>query len=95
MVQPLPELALPPVPPWALAPALVLDRALDRALQWQFLVIPHWHLPYTRIAFWDKFGYPAITPLQGVQLNAWWIDPAKAAALAQQKGGGTTAAEKR
>jgi len=62
-------------------------RALDRALQWQFLVIPHWHLPYTRIAFWDKFGYPEITPLQGVQLNAWWIDPAKAAALAQRDSG--------
>ncbi|MDG4555674.1 MAG: extracellular solute-binding protein [Candidatus Competibacter sp.] len=54
-------------------------RALDRALQWNFLVIPHWHIPYARIAFWDKFGYPAVTPLQGVQLDAWWIDPAKAA----------------
>ena len=62
-------------------------RALDRALQWNFLVIPHWHLPYARIAFWDKFGYPAVTPLQGVQLDAWWIDPAKAAVLA---GGGQT-----
>ncbi|MCP5450506.1 MAG: ABC transporter substrate-binding protein [Gammaproteobacteria bacterium] len=57
-------------------------RALDRALQWNFLVIPHWHIPYARIAFWDKFGYPSVTPLQGVQLDAWWIDPAKAAALA-------------
>ncbi|MCB1822818.1 MAG: ABC transporter substrate-binding protein, partial [Candidatus Competibacteraceae bacterium] len=53
-------------------------RALDRALQWNYLVIPHWHIPYARLAFWDKFGYPAVTPLQGVQLNAWWIDPAKA-----------------
>ncbi len=59
-------------------------RALDRALQWNYLVIPHWHIPYDRIAFWDKFGYPAVTPLQGVQLNAWWIDPAKAAALGQR-----------
>ena len=57
-------------------------RALDRALQWSFLVIPHWHIPYARIAFWDKFGYPEVTPLQGVQLDAWWIDPVKAAALA-------------
>jgi microcin C transport system substrate-binding protein len=61
-------------------------RALDRALQWSYLVIPHWHIPYDRIAFWDKFGYPAVTPLQGVQLNAWWIDPAKAAALGQRTG---------
>ena len=69
-------------------PSLVTRvRALDRALQWNFLVIPHWHIPYDRVAFWDKFGYPAVTPLQGVQLDAWWIDPAKDAALAERKGG--------
>ncbi|MCP5159546.1 MAG: ABC transporter substrate-binding protein [Gammaproteobacteria bacterium] len=62
-------------------------RALDRALQWNYLVIPHWHIPYARIAFWDKFGYPTVTPLQGVQLNAWWIDPGKAAALNQHDSG--------
>ena len=61
-------------------------RALDRALQWNYLVIPHWHIPYARLAFWDKFGYPAVTPLQGVQLNAWWIDPAKAASGQRDSG---------
>ncbi len=65
-------------------------RALDRALQWNYLVIPHWHLPYTRIAFWDKFGYPLTTPMQGVQLDAWWIDPTKDAALAGRKAGEKT-----
>lgn len=60
-------------------------RALDRALQWSFLVIPHWHISQSRIAFWDKFGYPAVTPLQGVQLDAWWVDPAKDATLATRK----------
>ncbi|MFO7642614.1 MAG: extracellular solute-binding protein [Candidatus Competibacteraceae bacterium] len=59
-------------------------RALDRALQWQFLVIPHWHIPYARIAYWDKFGYPSVTPSQGVQLNAWWIDPDKDTALVRR-----------
>ncbi len=69
-------------------PSLVTRaRALDRALQWNFLVIPHWHIPYDRIAFWDKFGYPPVTPLQGVQLDAWWVDPAREAALAERKGG--------
>ncbi len=64
-------------------------RALDRALQWNYLVIPHWHLPFTRIAFWDKFAYPTTIPMQGVQLDTWWIDPTKEAALAQQKGSGS------
>ena len=69
-------------------PSLVTRvRALDRVLQWNFLVIPHWHIPYDRIAFWDKFGYPPVTPLQGVQLDAWWVDPAREAALAERKGG--------
>lgn len=62
-------------------------RTLDRALQWNYLVIPHWHLSYARIAFWDKFGYPATTPMQGVQLDAWWIDPAKDATLVGRKAG--------
>lgn len=64
-------------------------RALDRVLQWNYLVIPHWHLPYDRIAFWNKFGYPPVTPMQGVQLNAWWIDPAKDAALAKTRSNGS------
>ena len=69
-------------------PSLVTRvRALDRVLQWNFLVIPHWHIPYDRIAFWDKFGYPAATPLQGVQLDAWWIDPVRDNMLAERKAG--------
>jgi len=70
-------------------------RALDRALQWNYLVIPHWHIPYDRIAFWDKFSYPSVTPLQGVQLNAWWIDPVKAAALSQRGSGAEKAEQKK
>ena len=31
-------------------------RALDRVLQWDHWVIPHWHLPFDRVAYWDKFG---------------------------------------
>jgi len=56
-------------------------RALDRVLQWRYYLIPQWHIPYDRIAYWDKFGRPPVTPTQGVQFDTWWIDPAKAAAL--------------
>lgn len=52
-------------------------RALDRVLLWNHYVIPHWHIGYDRIAYWDKFGRPDKTPTQGVQFMAWWIDPAK------------------
>ena len=60
-------------------------HALDRVLQWGHYVIPQWHIAYDRIAYWDKFGRPAITPTQGVQLDTWWVDPTKAAALAKAK----------
>ena len=56
-------------------------RALDRLLQWGHWVIPHWHAKYDRIAYWDKFGRPTITPLQGNQFVAWWVDPKKEQAL--------------
>jgi microcin C transport system substrate-binding protein len=60
-------------------------RALDRALLWNHFVIPHWHIPYDRIAYWDKFGRPEIIPMQGVQLSAWWLDSQRATALEQRK----------
>ncbi len=53
-------------------------HALDRVLQWGHWVIPHWHIAYDRVAFWDKFGRPKIVPLQGVQIDAWWVGTAKA-----------------
>jgi len=60
-------------------------RALDRALQWSHLVVPHWHISYDRIARWDKFGMPKTIPVQGVVTGAWWIDPEKEAALSARK----------
>jgi len=53
-------------------------RALDRALLFGHYVIPHWHSPVTRIAYWDKLEHPDVTPRYGLDLNAWWVDPAKA-----------------
>ena len=60
-------------------------RALDRALQWSHLLVPHWHISYDRIARWDKFGMPKTIPVQGVVTDAWWIDPEKEAALSTRK----------
>jgi len=62
-------------------------RALDRVLQWGFHLIPHWHLDYDRIVHWDKFGYPETIPDQGVQIDTWWYDKAKADALKRARRG--------
>ncbi|OHC72213.1 MAG: hypothetical protein A3B62_06270 [Rhodospirillales bacterium RIFCSPLOWO2_01_FULL_65_14] len=60
---------------------IVATRALDRVLQWGFYVIPHYHAPYDRIAYWDMFGRPKTTPIRGNQFDAWWVDAEKQKAL--------------
>ena len=62
-------------------------HALDRVLLWGHDVIPQWYLPFDRLAYWNKFGRPAVTPSQGVQVDAWWVDPAKDAALTAHRKG--------
>jgi microcin C transport system substrate-binding protein len=59
-------------------------HALDRALQWGFYVVPNWYIAYDRVAYWDKFGRPEVLPAQGVQLDTWWYDPAKAAKVGRK-----------
>ncbi len=61
-------------------------RALDRVLLWGHYVIPHWYIPHIRVAYWDKFGRPGITPKHGLDLFTWWIDPLRLAALEQARG---------
>jgi microcin C transport system substrate-binding protein len=63
-------------------------HALDRVLVWGHYVVPHWHIAVDRVAYWDKFGQPKIIPRQGYQFDAWWVDQAKADAIAKAKGRG-------
>lgn len=60
-------------------------NALDRVLQWSFLVIPQFYIAVDRLAYWDKFGRPEVTPKQGVQIDMWWVDKNKAATLDQRR----------
>nr|MBO2511642.1 hypothetical protein [Gammaproteobacteria bacterium] len=48
-------------------------RALDRALQWGFYVIPNYYVDTWRVAYWNKFGRPAKTPLYDYGLMTWWL----------------------
>ncbi len=61
---------------------IALTRALDRVLLWGHYVVPQWHLSSARIARWDKFDFKRPQPgFIGIDLDSWWIDPAKEAAL--------------
>lgn len=53
-------------------------RALDRVLQWNHYVIPQYHINSYRVAYWDKFGYPAVHPKYSLGFDTWWVKPDKA-----------------
>ncbi|MBI1208954.1 MAG: ABC transporter substrate-binding protein [Azospirillum sp.] len=62
-------------------------RALDRVLLWGFYVIPQWHLDRDRLAYWDKFGAPLVTPKYGLGvIDTWWLDAAKAPSIRAVQG---------
>ncbi len=58
-------------------------HALDRVLLWNYYIVPQWHLPMAWVAYWNKFGIPEKQPSYlGVDIDSWWIDKDKEAALA-------------
>jgi len=60
-------------------------RALDRVLQWNFYVIPQWHISQFRVASWNKFSRPTVRPKYTLGKDTWWIDPVKAAKLPEKR----------
>jgi microcin C transport system substrate-binding protein len=61
-------------------------RALDRVLQYGYYVIPNFHLGAFRIAYWDKFRRPAISPKYALGLDTWWVDPGAEKTVEAKKG---------
>jgi microcin C transport system substrate-binding protein len=61
-------------------------RALDRVLQYGYYVIPQFHLAANRVAYWDKFRRPAVSPKYGVGLDTWWVDPGAEKSVEAKKG---------
>jgi microcin C transport system substrate-binding protein len=48
-------------------------RALDRALTWGHYVIPLYHLTADHVAYWSRLKRPAVTPVYGMVIDAWWM----------------------
>jgi microcin C transport system substrate-binding protein len=61
------------------------SRALDRVLLWHYYVIPHWHTRVYRVAYWDKFRHPEVTPKYSLGFTTWWVDPEKDEKVAASK----------
>jgi microcin C transport system substrate-binding protein len=60
-------------------------HALDRVLLHGYYVIPNWHLSYFRVAAWDKFQRPKVSPPYALALDAWWLDPQRAQTVETKK----------
>ncbi|MFN4057352.1 MAG: extracellular solute-binding protein [Roseinatronobacter sp.] len=57
--------------------------ALDRALRYEFFIVPAWYNDTAWVAFWDMYDRPAAEtpPFSTGELDFWWFNPNKAAAL--------------
>nr|WP_194437773.1 extracellular solute-binding protein [Vibrio fluminensis] len=64
---------------------LPLGRALDRVLQWNFYIIPQWHISTYRVAMWDKFERPDVMPKYDLGIDTWWISQDKSQLLPEKR----------
>ena len=61
------------------ADLVTASHALDRALLWNWYMVPQWHLEQAWVAYWNRFGHPAKPVRIGLDFATWWVDPALAA----------------
>jgi microcin C transport system substrate-binding protein len=48
-------------------------RALDRYLMWEQIVVPQWYLDVYRVAYWNNFTRPRVSPTYDLGLMTWWF----------------------
>jgi microcin C transport system substrate-binding protein len=61
------------------ASIVTASKALDRALIWNYYMVPHWFIGYDRVAYWNRFGKPEKTPdFNNGFPTIWWWDEEKA-----------------
>jgi microcin C transport system substrate-binding protein len=61
-------------------------RALDRVLLWNHYLVPNWHIPAARLAYWDKFRHPEHPPSRDPGfVQVWWYDKDAAPRIDAQK----------
>jgi microcin C transport system substrate-binding protein len=71
------------------AELVAASRALDRVLLWNHYLVPQWYSPKERVAMWDMFRGPDVTPTHVRAttrfLQVWWHDAGAAAKLADAR----------
>lgn len=62
------------------AAQITATRALDRVLLAHYFVVPHWHIPTHRLAYWNSISRPDKLPLYSHGFpTIWWATPADTA----------------
>ena len=57
------------------AAQITATRALDRVLLAHHFVVPHWHIPTHRLAYWHNISRPSNLPLYSHGFpNIWWAN---------------------
>lgn len=60
------------------AALITASRALDRVLLWGHYLVPQWHTPITRAAYWNVLEYPKPLPDYNIGFpDLWWHKDAK------------------
>ncbi|MGY8829950.1 MAG: extracellular solute-binding protein [Pseudomonadales bacterium] len=59
-------------------------RALDRVLLWGHYVVPNWHIKTWRVAYWNRFEHPEISPKYDIGLHTWWAREKSPEAVADE-----------
>jgi microcin C transport system substrate-binding protein len=68
-------------------PSLIAHaHALDRVLQYGYYVIPNFHIAKFRVALWDKFRRPTVSPKYAIGMDTWWVDTAAEQSVEAKKG---------
>ena len=52
-------------------------RVLDRILLFNYYLIPQFHIGHYRVAYWDKFSRPKLSPKYDLGFDFWWYDSEK------------------
>ncbi len=60
-------------------------RALDRVLLSGHYVIPQYYLGADRVAVWDFFERPKISPRYAIGFDTWWVNPQKQAEIRRRQ----------
>ncbi|MDP2746777.1 extracellular solute-binding protein [Pseudomonas sp.] len=66
-------------------------RALDRVLLWGHYVVPNWHIKTWRVAYWNRFEHPKVTPQYDIGLHTWWARAKSPEAAADEAAAQNTA----